>query len=89
MSEIVAIDSFAFADGIFFVRFGDIGSDGGARVAAVEVTSEGNSFGFGVGDRGGVCSDGGKRFDDAWAKESTDKRPSISLFGGGGDNGIF
>lgn len=74
MSEKVAIDSFAFEVlellfDIFFVRFGDIGNGGTATGTAIEVLlSEATSFCFGVGDRGIVCSDGGKRFDDAWAK---------------------
>jgi hypothetical protein len=67
LSEKFPIDSFVF-ELVGLVRFGDIGSDGTAPVTDVEVLSEGTSFCFGVGDRGGVCSDGGKRFDDAWGK---------------------
>mmetsp|Transcript_9386 Transcript_9386/g.19477 ORF Transcript_9386/g.19477 Transcript_9386/m.19477 type:complete len:242 (+) Transcript_9386:1519-2244(+) len=82
-----AIDSFAEVE--LLVRFGDNGSDGTGAGRDVEEYSCATSFGFGVGDRGGVCSDGGKRLDDAWAKLSPEARVSISLFGGGGDNGMF
>ena len=54
--------------GKFLVRFGDRGNDGTEEVPAVAVISGATSFCFGVGDRGGVCSDGGKRFEDVWAK---------------------
>jgi hypothetical protein len=63
------MDSFVLkAVELLLVRFGDIGSDGTAAGTDVEARSGTISLCFGVGDRGGVCSDGGKRFDDAWAK---------------------
>ena len=59
------IDSFTPEFG-FLVRFGDSGSDGTETGTEVEELSTSASFVLdGVGDRGGVCSDGGKRFDDA------------------------
>mmetsp|Transcript_28829 Transcript_28829/g.61856 ORF Transcript_28829/g.61856 Transcript_28829/m.61856 type:complete len:164 (-) Transcript_28829:512-1003(-) len=92
-----AIESFAFEATRFtpsavLLRFGEMGNDWTVEGIAVEevlLFSEGESLCFGVGDRGGVCSDGGKRLDDACANWSTDKRPSNSRFGGGGDNGMF
>jgi len=72
--------------GIFLFRFGDmgdVGTDDDAAAATDEVaTSKAYSLCVcGVGDRGGVCSDGGNKFDDAWASVP-------DLFGGGGDSGL-
>lgn len=71
--------------GIFLFRFGDmgdVGTDDDAAAATDEVaTSKVYSLCFGVGDRGGACSDEGNKFDDVWVSVP-------DLFGGGGDSGI-
>ena len=70
LSGTAAIDSFVFEEVEFvfctaFMRLGDMGNAGTAIGTPVEGFSGATSFCIGVGDRGGVCSDGRKRLDEA------------------------